>query len=141
MEVVYYYDKELEKCPVKEYFKKYLRIKKDSEFSARKKEKVLANIDQKINYVKENQGRPTPPISKPLHGYNFFEILNSKDSKTLIRILYFRYLEKIVLLHAFEKPTSYHTNKEKKKVEKQNLIADKYLNNFKSNPDIYEKYN
>lgn len=24
MEVIYYYDKKLEKCPVKEYFKKYL---------------------------------------------------------------------------------------------------------------------
>ncbi len=140
MEVIYYYDKKLEKCPVKEYFKKYLKNKNDNSSSIKRKEKILAGIDQKINYVRENKGRPTPPISKPLHRYSFFEILNSKDSKTLIRILYFRYLEKIVLLHAFEKPASYHTNREKKQVEKQNLIAEKYLNNFKLNPDIYEKY-
>ena len=140
MEVIYYYDKKLENCPVKKYFQKYLANKNDSDSSLKRKEKILVNIDQKINYVRENNGRPTPPISKPLHGYSFFEILNSKDSKTLIRILYFRHLEKIVLLHAFEKPASYHTNRENKIVEKQNLIAEKYLNNFKLNPEIYEKY-
>ncbi len=102
--------------------------------------KILADIDAKIQHVKENKGRPTPPISKPLHGYSCFEILNPKDAKTVIRILYFRYQDKIVLLHAFEKPASYSTNKEKKKVDKENKIGEKYLNNFKNNSKNYEKY-
>jgi len=75
-----------------------------------------------------------------LHGYSCFEILNPKDSKTVIRILYFRYQEKIVLLHAFEKPSSYKTDKKKKMVNRQNKIGEKYLNIFKLNPKNYEKY-
>jgi len=100
----------------------------------------LADIDAKIQHVTCNEGRPTPPISKPLHGYSCFEILNSKDANTVIRILYFRHQQKIVLLHAFEKPVSYTTDREKKMVEKQNKIGEKYLNIFKLNPQNYEKY-
>jgi len=100
----------------------------------------LADIDAKIQHVTCNEGRPTPPISKPLHGYSCFEILNSKDANTVIRILYFRHQQKIVLLHAFEKPASYTTDREKKMVEKQNKIGEKYLNIFKLNPQNYEKY-
>ena len=100
----------------------------------------MADIDAKIQYVQDNQGRPTPPISKPLHGYSCFEILNPKDAKTVIRILYFRHQEKIVLLYAFEKPSSYKTDRDKKRVDKQNKIGEEYLNIFKLNPKNYEKY-
>lgn len=140
MDAVYYYDEDLNVCPVKEYFNNYLLNKKDPDFVIRRKQKILADIDAKINYIKDNGARPIPPISKPLHGYSFFEILNPKDSRTVIRILYFRYQDKMVLLHAFEKASVYSTIREKKKVDKQNKIAEKYLNFFKLNSKSYEKY-
>ncbi len=140
MEVVYYFDENIKRCPVKEYLKQYLTIEKDNLSIIKRRQKILADIDAKINFVKENEGRPIPPISKPLHGYSCFEILNPKDSKTVIRILYFRYKNMIVLLHAFEKPASYNTEKERKRIDKQNKIGEKYLNIFKLNPKCYEKY-
>ncbi len=140
MEIVYFYDKELKNCPVKEYLKQYRENQGDKESVVKRKQKLLANIDAKIQYVKDNEGRPTPPISKPLHGYSCFEILNPKDAITVIRILYFRYQEKIVLLYAFEKPFNYNTDKEKKMVDKQNKIGERYLNIFKLEPKNYEKY-
>ncbi len=140
MDVVYYYNEDLGVCPVKEYFKNYLLSKEDSDLAIKRKQKILADIDAKINYIKDNGARPIPPISKPLHGYSFFEILNPKDSRTVIRILYFRYQDKMVLLHAFEKPAIYNTMRDKKKVDRQNKIAEKYLNFFKLNSKNYEKY-
>ncbi len=140
METVYFYDKDLKSCPVKKYLKQYLINNKDKESVVKRKQKILADIDAKIQYVQDNQGRPTPPISKPLHGYSCFEILNPKDAKTVIRILYFRHQEKIVLLYAFEKPSSYKTDRDKKRVDKQNKIGEEYLNIFKLNPKNYEKY-
>jgi len=140
MEVVYYFSRELGYCPVKEYLKQYLINKKDKPSDSKRKQKILAGIDAKIQHVKENQGRPTPPISKPLHGYSCFEILNPKNANTVIRILYFRNQDKVVLLHAFEKPAIYSTKKEKKKIDKENQTGEKYLNNFKNNPRNYEKY-
>jgi len=140
METVYFYDKNSRNCPVKEYLKQYLTNQGDKENIIKRKQKILANIDSKVSHVESNDGRPTPPISKPLHGYSCFEILNPKDAKTVIRILYFRHQEKIVLLHAFEKPASYSTDREKKIIDKQNKIGEKYLNIFKLNPKNYEKY-
>ena len=140
MEVVYFYDENIKQCPVKEYFKKYLITKTDKENINKRKQKILADIDSKIDYIKENNGKPCPPISKPLHGYSCFEILNPKDEKNVIRILYFRYQNKMVLLHAFEKLAICHTNKDKKEVNKQNKIAEKNLNIFKIKPENYEKY-
>jgi len=141
MDIIYYYDNRLGLSPVKEYFKNYLVSSKDLDYIARRKLKILADIDAKINFISKNQARPTPPISKPLHNYNFFEIINSKDAKTLIRILYFRYQNKIVLLHAYEKPANYRTKRERRKVDIQNKLAQNYLNKFKLNPNKYEKYN
>jgi hypothetical protein len=46
----------------------------------------------------------------------------------------------MVLLHVFEKPASYSTNRSRKKIDKQNKIAEEYLNIFKLNPKNYEKY-
>ncbi len=139
MEIVYYYDNNLKFSPVKEYFKNLLKNPKNSNCVLKRKLKILANIDAKINVIKENQARPVPPISKPLRNYSFIEILNPKDAKTLIRIFYFRYENKMVLLHAYEKPAHYKTNKEKKYIDNQNKIAQNYLINFKLNPNIYMK--
>jgi len=140
MELVYFYSKNLNHCPVEGYLKQYFLKPKDNISIIKRKQKILADIDAKVNHVKDNDGLPTPPISKPLHGYSCFEILNPKDSKTVIRILYFRHLDKIVLLHAFEKPSSYNTEKERKRIEAQNQIGEDYLNIFKENPKSYEKY-
>lgn len=133
MEVVYYFDSGLNLCPVK----KYLELKslvKD------KKLRILAELDQKIEYVRQNEGRPTPPISEPLHNYNFFEIKTRKDRNVVIRVLYFRYKNFIVLLNAFEKFDNYHTTKEKKIVERYYNITEVYYQNFISNQNKYEKY-
>lgn len=46
----------------------------------------------------------------------------------------------MILLHAFEKPANYSTERERKRVEKQNKLGEKYLNIFKLNPNNYEKY-
>jgi phage-related protein len=140
MNVVYYYDNDLKFSPVKEYFFNFLLNKNDPDCTIKRKQKILADIDAKINFIKDNQGRPVPPISKPLRGYSFFEILNPKDFRTVIRILYFKHQDKIVLLHIFEKPSNYSTSKHKREIEKQNKIANKYLNIFKNNPKSYEKY-
>ena len=45
-----------------------------------------------------------------------------------------------MLLYAFEKPFNYNTDKEKKMVDKQNKIGERYLNIFKLEPKNYEKY-
>ncbi len=140
MYIIYYYDNNLGFSPVKKYFKNFLVKKKDSDYIEKRKIKILADIDAKIKFIARNKARPIPPIAKPLRNYNFFEILNSKDDKTLIRILFFRYKNKMVLLHAYEKLAYYKTSRERKKIGKQNKLAQKYLINFKLNPNIYEKY-
>jgi len=101
METVYFYDIDSKSCPVQKYLKQYLTNQRDKESVIKRKQKILADIDAKIQHVEDNEGWPTPPISKPLHGYSCFEILNPKGARTVIRILYFRHQEKIVLLHAF----------------------------------------
>jgi hypothetical protein len=133
MEVVYYFANDLNLCPVK----KYLELKG---VSSDRRLRILAEIDQKIEYVRQNDGRPTPPISEPLRDYSFFEIKNRKDKNIVIRVLYFRYKNQIVLLNAFEKPDSYSTNKDRKIIEKYYQLTDNYYNQFKINPKSYEKY-
>jgi hypothetical protein len=133
MEIVYYFDDILSVCPVKQYL---YSIK----LSYDRKLRLLAEIDQKIRFVATNNGRPIPPISLPLHNYNFFEIKSRKDKNTVIRILYFRYKNLIVLLNAFEKPDNYDTGKERRAVEKYYKITNNYHQKFINNPNNYEKY-
>lgn len=140
MEIVYFYHQDISVCPVKEYLSQYLLAPKDKEFLIKRKAKILADIDAKISYIGANGGRPRPPFAKPLRSYSCFEILNSKDTNTVIRILYFTHQNKMILLHAFEKPANYSTERERKRVEKQNKLGEKYLNIFKLNPNNYEKY-
>lgn len=133
MDIVYYYDDVLGFCPVK----KYLEL---NDFSCNKRLKLLAEIDQKINFIKENNGKPILPIAKPVHFYEFFEIKTRKNKNIVIRILYFCYMNKIVLLNVFEKPDNYKSNREKKKIIKHYEISQKYLNKFKLNNNNYEEY-
>lgn len=140
MEVIYYYDEKLKYCPVKKYLKKYLPRKKDNRTKRNRKEKILSSIWEKILFIKNNNGLPDGAISKPVHGYSFFQIRAGKDGKILIRILYFCHKSFIVLLNAFEKPDNYTKTKEKKKIDKEYKVTSKYLIKFKLNSNNYEKY-
>lgn len=133
MEVIYYFDNNLNLCPVK----KYLEL---TDVKIDRKLRILAELDQRIEYVKQNEGRPAPPISFPLHNYSFFEIKTRKDKNIVIRVLYFRYEDKIVLLNAFEKPDNYNTDRERKIIEKYYNLTNNYYNKFKLNPKNYERY-
>ena len=84
MDIVYFYDESLKHCPVKEYLKQYLPTNKDKRSVILRKQKILASIGAKIEYIRDNGGKPIPPISKPLHGYSCFEILNSKIQGQLL---------------------------------------------------------
>lgn len=133
MEVVYYLDEGLEICPVKKYLENLLPK------SSERRVRLLAQIDQKIKFIRENPGKAASFIGT-LHGHNFLEIKNRKDESVVIRILYSIYNGKIILLNAFEKSDKYDTNKIKKMVEKYYLLTDTYLVKFKKNPNSYETY-
>ncbi|MFA5248969.1 MAG: hypothetical protein WC397_00355 [Candidatus Paceibacterota bacterium] len=130
MDVVYYYDEKSSSCPVREYLNQY---SKDT--------KLIIDIRQRIKVVKERDGRPTPPLTKPLRGYSFYEFRHRYSAKNaLIRILYFCYKDKIVLLNVFEKPDHYETNFVRKKIKKHYDITETYFQKFLSNPKLYEEY-
>lgn len=140
MEVIYYFDKDLGYSPVKKYLAQYAN-NNDTTEKTNRKNKILADIDAKINFLKQNNGIPIPPISKPLREYNFFEVRQRKDRNILIRIFYFCHNSNIVLLNAFEKPDDYDTAKENRKIKKELEITKIYQNKFILNPNLYEKYN
>jgi hypothetical protein len=136
MEIIYYFDKKLGCCP----FKKYL---KESVLSERGRDRIVDNIIRVIDeYLVKNNGRPDPPRVEKYRGYNLFKIRIRKNSKTLIRIIYFIHNNKIILLNIFEKQDcKKYTKKEIKNVEKNILISDEYRKKYISNPNNYEKYN
>lgn len=140
MEVIYYFDEVLHLCPVKQYLSQYLILQEDSKEQVEAKERILVDIDRKINHVRQNNGQPTPPISKPLKGYGFFEIRKRKNENVLIRILYCRHGNSLVLLNAFEKPDDCNSKKDKKEVKKYLEITDVYYKKFLLNLMNYEKY-
>ncbi|MFA5746758.1 MAG: hypothetical protein WC926_01620 [Candidatus Paceibacterota bacterium] len=128
MDAIYY--KELDYCPVKVYLSQYLE---DTQ--------LLISIRQKIKFIKEKEGRPIPPYAKQLRGYAFLEIRQKHSSRDiLIRILYFCYKNKMVLLSAFDKPDHYETQAIRKKIKKNYDFANLCRKKFLSNPNLYEKY-
>ena len=131
MRAVYYYDRDTNTCPVERYF---------GELWAQNKKKTLADIDQKIQHVVRSNGLPTPPISTPLHGYSFFEVRTRKDKDILIRVLYFRHEDMVVLLNAFEKTDNYRSTKEKREIQKILDITKAYQQEFINDPILYEEY-
>ncbi|MDP2696018.1 MAG: hypothetical protein Q8O87_02060, partial [bacterium] len=78
MKVVYFFDKDSTLCPVKKYLEQFISNKKDTNKDNQRKNKLLAEIDQKIEYIRERNGKAIPPIAKPLMGYKFFEIRGGK---------------------------------------------------------------
>ena len=74
-------------------------VESDNKLLTNHKIKILAFIDQAIQFIAENKARPVPPIAKTIKGYKFHEI-RVKDGSSLIRIFYFCYhQEKLVLLN------------------------------------------
>lgn len=141
LKVVYYYDESLKCCPVKKYLERFLISNKDSQEVKNRKIKLLIDIDNKIQIILENDGRPIPPISKPLKEYGVIEILHRKDKNILIRIIYFRCNNLMVLLLGFDKPDNYSSMKTKREVEKYYKIAENYKKLFVLNNKLYEDYN
>lgn len=140
MDVVYYFDEDLDLCPVKRYFEGFVAKRDDKDSVKDHKKSIMSNIDQKIQYVKENPTNLAAGFIGSMRGYNFLEIKSRKDSKILIRILYYRHESQIVLLNAFEKPSNYHNQKDKKDIEREYEKTDNYLKKFLNNPSNYEKY-
>ncbi len=139
MEVVYYHDKTLNLCPAKEYLAQYAPNETDPDKERKRKDKILVTIHAKIQVIKENPNFMARFISS-LHNHSFFEIRTSKNKDTVIRILYFRSSEKIILLTAFEKPSHYDKDRISKEVDREYAVADQYIKNFLKNPTSYEKY-
>lgn len=141
MKAVYYFDPELNVCPVKEYLSRYY-IENGADAGVRNKNlNLLVNIDAKINYVLANFGRSLPPISHNLdRSFNFLETRQRKNKNILIRIFYFRYDEMIVLLGCLEKLDNYDNKKEKNKIYRELLLIQSFQNKFISNPELYEEY-
>lgn len=138
MDVIYYFDDDLKLCPVKKYLECFVSDKSDGNNAKERKQRILATIDEKIQYVKENPNRQASFLGT-LHGHNFIEIKTSKDERTTIRILFIRDDFKIVLLNAFEKPNKYHTAKAKREVERHYNTTDSYLKQYKKYK-TYEEY-
>lgn len=141
LKVVYYYDELLEGCPVKKYLERFLISDKDSQGVRNRKIKLLIDINNKIQIILDNDGRPIPPISKPLKEYGVIEILHRKDKNILIRIIYFRCSNLMVLLLGFDKPDNYSSIRVKREVEKQYKTAENYKKSFILNNKLYEDYN
>jgi hypothetical protein len=97
-------------------------------------------LNIRIQFVLQNNGMPAPPLIKKLSGYDYFEIRSKKNQNILIRLFYFRHRDKIVLLNALEKPENYTGEREDRKIKKELDITQTYLNKFKINPNLYEKY-
>ncbi len=141
MEVVYYFDKESEICPVKKYLEQYITTDKDSPKKKDYNLSIFANINDKIEHIASVcDGRPERPIAKPLKGYPFFEITNRKNKNTVIRLLFFRHNNKMILLNAFDKPDNYKTSAEERKIKRNLDKTNEYFNIFIKNPKNYEKY-
>lgn len=140
MQVVYYKDDDSKNCPVKVYLSQYVLSPQEKAKFRNKKMKLLTDIDNRIKLILQEDARPVPPISEPLHDYSFSEIKARKNSKTLIRIFYFRHADKMVLLNAIEKPENYDTSKERKRIDRELNITDVYRCKFIKNPNNYEEY-
>ncbi|KKS53874.1 MAG: hypothetical protein A2445_04530 [Candidatus Jacksonbacteria bacterium RIFOXYC2_FULL_44_29] len=143
MNIVYYYNVHLKYAPVKAFLTKYAIKSTDTVKVKEKKIKVLAFIDQAIQFIREHKGKPIPPIAKTIRGYSFHE-LRIKEGDQLIRILYFAYhQEQLVLLNAFEKPELYLKGAKKKierEIQKILELTDLYYQDFITNPKHYAEY-
>lgn len=137
---VYYYDKDTGTCPVRENFAQYTPTPENKPELATKKKRVLAGIVSKIKFVAERNNNGVGKLAVHLQGYSFSEVKSRKDEDTLIRIMFFRYEDKMVLLDVIEKPDSYNTEKERSSIKRHLDKVEQYQKRFISDPKSYEEF-
>lgn len=126
---------------MKIYLSKYIYAKNNKDLKKqKKKEKLLANIDAKIRHVFGNNGMVDGHISFPMKRYGYFKIRHRKNENMVIRIYYFCYENKMILLNACEKPDNYDKESDKRAIDKDLKMTDEYRSKFISNSKLYEKY-
>lgn len=140
IKVVYYYDELLKNCPAKKYLEQFSPAERDSDDIKERKTRLLIDIDNKIQKILMNNCRPMPPISKPLKEYGVIEILHRKTKDIVIRIIYCRCDDMMVILLGFDKPDDYKSTKIKREIKKQYQIAEGYKKIFFANKNLYETY-
>lgn len=132
MEVVYYQDEKTGRCPVKDFLLPYRNAKKT----------ILARLVAIIIFICERNNVPPLGVGAgPVKGFSLFKIRLKKDQNTLIRIMYFCHKNNLVLLHGFEKPIHYTSERDKARYQQREFeIADSYRKNFIKNETLYEEY-
>lgn len=106
LRIVYFQEKE--NSPVKSYIDRIINeadaeSKKGKDKSAGKKKRLAIRLLALIQHAAEVDGNVQPPAGKKLYSFPFSE-LRQKAGKNLIRIFYFTYGQKdLVLLHAYDK--------------------------------------
>lgn len=133
MEVVYYLNKNLGYAPVKKYFADNFDPRSIDD------KRKITEVREKIAYAEGQNGRPDGNILKPVHRFGVIEIRARRDEDALIRITYFCYEGRLILLRAFEKPDHYATNKIKKEIELEYRISEEAKNDYIKNK-TYEEY-
>ena len=95
-------------APVKDYINTIIAeseelLKKGKAQQAEKLRRFALRLLAIIQHAAEHEGVVHPPLGDKMHGHPFYE-LRQKQSQTLVRIFYFAYQnKKLVLLHAYEK--------------------------------------
>ena len=129
MEIIYYKDSKLKVAPVRVYFVDY-----------ENNGKLIKSIKAKIWHIGESGGFIVNcDFCEKAIDFDGWKIKQNFNKK-VIRILYDLYDGKMILLLAFDKPAHYDNNKERKREESFYKLAKKYLQNFKNNPNLYEKF-
>lgn len=129
MQTIYYKDSKLGYSPVKAYF---------ADFATNKK--LITDIKAKIRHIEEKGGFITDcEFCEKANDFDGWKIKQNFNKK-VIRILYDLHGTKMILLLAFDKPAHYDSNKERKREQNFYKLAKKYLENYKNNPNLYEKF-
>jgi len=145
MEIIYY-QKQDGHVPVEEYLEQqYEVLESDSKKVRNDKMKRLAKLEAVIKNAAQNGGVAGGMFSAPLNGYAFQELRIREGSQNrLVRILYFSYSrKKLILLNAYDKPDLYEKGG-KKKIDKEindvHRVTNQYYKDFLQNPNQYKKY-
>ena len=117
--------------PLLKYLQKYVISEKDNVQKIEKKHKRLANIEMHLKYLRNNKGKfNIPPLVQKYTGFNI-GILKIKEGKILIRISFFVYQDKIIILDVIEKPKLYEKAKKK--------LVDKIIYKFLNKSEKYKQ--
>lgn len=143
MEILYYKTTK-GYVPVKVYLEeRYGSSDNDNDKTKKHKSDMLAKLNAVIENAANNGGIVGGTFSSPIRGYSFSE-LRIKDGDELVRVLYFPYQKRdLVLLNAYDKPERYEKGMKKRVVadiEARHIEAKKYHEDFIENPNQHEEY-